>query len=453
MKNERTGITTELLYETDAYIKSFQATVLSAEKKEDGKLYLELDRTAFFPEGGGQSGDRGLMEGFQVEDTQKIDGRVYHIIDLNKAGDDKEAAERIEKNSESIRDEKDWESVFKEGNTVSGEVDFALRFRRMQNHIAEHLFCGIANKRFGYDNVGFHLSDVVTFDLDGPLTDVEIRSIEDECNKAVWENAPVTVIFPTPEEAETMPFRSKLELSEGIRLVKIEGYDLCACCAPALHSTGEIGIVKVLDSMPHRGGTRITLIAGEDAWADYRCLDGQMRELMKLFSAKRELVSEMAEEYAKKTNEMHLENTELRKEITRLYAENLLGRIDALKRSGELPGRICFFMKDADEVQVRNVINICVKEYDGIIAGFRGNDAEGYRYVRGRREDPAAGSKLKSGKEAGPAEDASTAPVSLRTFAKEMKEAFGGSGGGSEIMIQGSAPAKESVIREFFGNP
>ena len=85
MKNERAGLNTELLYETDAYTKSFRATVLSAEKKEDGKLYLELDRTAFFPEGGGQSGDRGLIEGFQVIDTQKIDGRVYHIIDLNKS--------------------------------------------------------------------------------------------------------------------------------------------------------------------------------------------------------------------------------------------------------------------------------------------------------------------------------------------------------------------------------
>ncbi|MBR4581599.1 MAG: alanyl-tRNA editing protein [Lachnospiraceae bacterium] len=431
MKNERAGLNTELLYETDAYTKSFRATVLGVEKKEDGMLYLELDRTAFFPEGGGQSGDRGLIEGFQVIDTQKIDGRVYHIIDLNKS-----------------------ESIFTEGNTVSGEVDFALRFKRMQNHIAEHLFCGIANKRFGYDNVGFHLSDVVTFDLDGPLTEEEIRSIEDACNKAVWENVPVTVLFPTPEEAETLPFRSKLELSEGIRLVKIEGYDLCACCAPALHSTGEIGIIKVLDFMPHRGGTRITLIAGEDAWADYRCIDSQMRDLMKLFSAKRELVSGMADEYAKKTNEMHLENTELRKEITRLYAENLLGIIKASGKDGRDGGKICFFMKDADEVQVRNVINICVKEYDGIIAGFRGNDEEGYRYVCGRREDPFAGSKLNAGKETGSSsEDGSLAPVSLRAFAKEMKEAFGGSGGGSEIMIQGSAPAKESVIREFFGNP
>ena len=151
---------------------------------------------------------------------------------------------------------------------------------------------------------------------------------------------------------------------------------------------------------------------------------------------------------------MHLENTELRKEITRLYAENLLGIIKASGKDGRDGGKICFFMKDADEVQVRNVINICVKEYDGIIAGFRGNDEEGYRYVCGRREDPFAGSKLNAGKETGSSsEDGSLAPVSLRAFAKEMKEAFGGSGGGSEIMIQGSAPAKESVIREFFGNP
>ena len=411
MKNERTGCNTILLYETDAYITKFQATVLDAEEREDGKVYLELSETTFFPEGCGQAGDRGLIEGCEVTDTKKIDGRVFHIL-----------------NSKEVKEK----SVsFEEGQLISGEVDFALRFRRMQNHIAEHLFCGIANKRFGYDNVGFHLSDVVTFDLDGPLTADEISSIENACNKAVWENVPVSVSFPTPGEAETLPFRSKLELSEGVRLVAIEGYDLCACCAPALHSTGEIGIIKVLDWMPHRGGTRITLIAGEDAWADYRNLDSQMRELMKLFSAKRELVSDMAADYAAKTQEMHLENTELKKEITELYAESLLNQIHA---SAGKQTKICFFMKNADEVQVRNVINKCVKEYDGIIAGFRGNDTDGYRYVCGRREGT----------------EASPEAISLREFAKRMKEAFGGSGGGSEIMIQGSAPTTESIIRTFF---
>ena len=411
MKNERTGCNTILLFETDAYITKFQATVLGAEEREDGKVYLELSETAFFPEGGGQPGDRGLIEGCEVTDTKKDDGRVFHI--LNSKG----------LKEKGIR--------FEEGQLISGEADFSLRFRRMQNHIAEHLFCGIANKRFGYDNVGFHLSDVVTFDLDGPLTAEEISSIEDDCNKAVWENVPVSVSFPTPEEAETLPFRSKLELSEGVRLVAIEGYDLCACCAPALHSTGEIGIIKVLDWMPHRGGTRITLIAGEDAWTDYRNLDSQMRELMKLFSAKRELVSEMAEDYTAKTQEMHLENTELKKEITELYAENLLNQIRA---SAGKQTKICFFMKNADEVQVRNVINKCVKEYDGILAGFRGNDTDGYRYVCGRREGT----------------EVSPEAISLRELAKQMKEAFGGSGGGSEIMIQGSAPTTESIIRTFF---
>lgn len=415
MKNERTGCNTVLLYEEDAYIKTFQGKILSVLEKE-GKLYLELSETVFFPEGGGQNGDRGRIEGYEVIDTKKIDGRVYHILEMPSQEETEKAAE-----------------ILKPGRTVSGEVDFALRFRRMQNHIAEHLFCGIANKRFGYDNVGFHLSDVVTFDLDGPLTEEEVSSIEDACNKAIWENVPVTVSFPSPEEAETLPFRSKLELSEGIRLVGIEGYDLCACCAPALHSTGEIGIVKVLDRMPHRGGTRITLIAGEDAWKDYRNIDFQMGELMKLFSAKREKVFEAASEFAAKTQEMHLENTELKKQITGLYAENLLKEIHS---GANVPTKICFFMKDADEAQVRNVINRCVKEYDGILAGFRGNDTEGYRYVCGRREG------LEKEPEA----------LSLRMLAARMKEAFGGSGGGSEIMIQGSAPAREAVIREFFAD-
>ncbi len=410
MKNERTGCRTKLLYEEDAYLKEVKTSVTDIQNSSDGTVRLELSETVFFPEGGGQAGDRGWIDDVAVSDVQKEDGRVWHIL---------EAASLKEK-----------EAVFSIGSIVDAKVDFALRFRRMQNHIAEHLFCGIANARFGYDNVGFHLSDVVTFDLDGALSDEDVAMIEDSCNRVVWENVPVLVHFPTPDEAESLPFRSKLELSEGIRLVEIKGYDLCACCAPALHTTGEIGIIKVLDRMPHRGGTRITLIAGEDAWMDYQNLDAQMRELMKLFSSKRELTAGMAADYASRMQEVHLQNTELKKEITSLCAKDLLREIKACESKPEM---YCFFMKSADEVMVRNVINICVKQYDGILAGFRGNDEDGYRYVCGRLEEPG-----------GPE------GISLRALAKEMKEAFGGSGGGSEIMIQGSAPAREVVIREFF---
>ena len=414
MKNERIENNIERIYETDAYQTSFTATVVSLSRDVSGKFLAELNRTAFFPEGGGQAGDRGRIEDFAVEDVQKIDGKVVHILDV------------------PVHLEEAVKERLAPGREVPGEVDFALRFHRMQNHLAEHLFCGIAHSRFGYDNVGFHLSDVVTFDLDGALTKEEILSIEKKCNEVVWENVPVKVHFPSAEEVEKMEFRSKLELSEGVRLVEIEGYDMCACCAPALHTTSEIGVIKVVDFMPHRGGTRLTLIAGRDAYEDYVRLDEEQRKLMKLFSAKREEVAKFAEDYAAKTNAMHTEILELKKEITGLYVEKIK-RIIEDKTAGLLPGNdpaICFFMKDADEVMVRNVINECLKTYNGILCGFRGNDKEGYRYVCGRKE--------------------ADEKESLCDYAKAIKDALGGRGGGSEVMIQGSVEATEKKIREFF---
>ena len=409
MKNERTGCNTDLIYERDAYVTHFTSVVLSAFESSESVVALELKESCFFPEGGGQSADKGTIDGFPVTDVQRVDGRVLHYVKCDDM------------------------SRFVPGQNVTGEVDFALRFLRMQNHIAEHLFCGIANKRFGYDNVGFHLSDVVTFDLDGPLTGEEIASIEEKCNEVIWENVPVLVHFPTPEEAESLPFRSKLELEDGVRLVEIQGYDLCACCAPALKSTGEIGIIKVLDFMPHRGGTRITLIAGRDAYKDYCTLDTETRELMRTYSAKREGIAAAAAEFSRKSFAMHEEITELKKEITALYIREVKELIRTKEANGAGDGRyvkcIGVIFPSADEVQSRGVINECVKEYDGILCIFRGSDGEGYRYVCGRKE---------------------AAEFSLKELAAKMKEAFGGSGGGSEIMIQGSALTNAKTIEAFF---
>lgn len=407
MQNERSENNIERIYETDAYQTSFTAKVLNLHRDASGKFLVQLDRTAFFPEGGGQLGDQGKLEDYAVEDVQKIDGVIFHILA-----------------PVPVHLEETVKAVFAEGKEVHGEVDFALRFLRMQNHLAEHLFCGIANKRFGYDNVGFHLTDVVTFDLNGPLSAEDIASIETACNEAVWKNAKVNVLFPTPEEIQTKEFRSKLELEEGVRLVEIEGYDCCACCAPTLHTLGEIGVIKVLDFMPHRGGTRITLIAGSTAWKDYANVDNQMREMMKLFSSSRELTAEYAAEFVRKTNLMHEENTTLKKEVANLFTE----KVKRLTESGK--DRILFVMKDADEAQIRGIINATVKDYDGIVIGLRGNDKEGYRYVCGRRE--------------------ANEEYSLKTLAAELKDNFGGRGGGSEVMIQGSLEAKEETIRKYF---
>ena len=192
---------TNKLYLDNSYIKEFTATVLSC--TENGENYdIILDSTAFFPEGGGQAPDKGTLDGAEVLDVKEQGEDVIHTLT----------------------------APLNVGDTVEGKIDWALRFLRMQNHCAEHILSGVIHKMFGYNNVGFHMNDsLVTFDVDGPLTAEDIERVEQEANKAVFENAQISVSYPTADEFETIDCRSKIELSDGVRLITVDGFDTCAC--------------------------------------------------------------------------------------------------------------------------------------------------------------------------------------------------------------------------------
>ena len=220
---------TRKLYYESAYTRQFAARVLSCEKA-DGGWAVSLDATAFFPEEGGQSADTGTLGGTMVLDVRERDGVVTHLTD----------------------------APLPVGETVEGELDWAARFRKMQDHSGEHIVSGLVHARFGYDNVGFHLgTDGMTVDFSGELTRLQLDEIEDAANAVVWADKPVAACFPSAEELKTLDYRSKLDLTENVRLVTIPGVDVCACCAPHVSSTGQIGVIKLLDFMRHRGGTRI----------------------------------------------------------------------------------------------------------------------------------------------------------------------------------------------------
>ena len=140
------------------------------------------------------------------------------------------------------------------GDFVAGSIDFEYRFSNMQNHSGEHIFSGLAKKYFDCTNVGFHLSDSeVTFDYDKPLSDEEIEFLEKEVNKVIYENHKIWAYYPSEEELLKLDYRSKKEIEGAVRLVEIEDVDLCACCAPHVGRTGEIGILKVVDFINYKG--------------------------------------------------------------------------------------------------------------------------------------------------------------------------------------------------------
>lgn len=408
MKNERDkNDITKLLFETDGMLTEFDALVLESGKdpETDGS-YVVLDRTAFFPEGGGQSADTGMLilkdgSSVAVTDVRTVERQVRHFTDRPVGV---QAA-------------------------VHGVLDEKKRYAMMQEHGAEHLISGLIHNIFGYDNVGFHMSEEGSvIDINGKLTKEELSDIEQRANRIVFENVPVTISFPTPEEAANIDYRSKLDVTGNVRLVTIEGYDVCACCAPHVNSTGQFGVIKIKDSMPHRGGTRITMIAGERAYEDYEKLQADNAAIMKLLSAKRDKTAEYVEDLLDRYGALKEENVTLKKSMTALETEEILERIKNRKAPDSVPEVI--FSVQKDPVGLRDLVNECTKAFDGIVCAFMGEEGD-YRYIF----SVCAGM-------------AGTADLAALT--KEFNESCSGRGGGSKVMVQGSCRTKKADIGKFF---
>lgn len=238
----------ELFYR-DPYCRAFEARVVSCEAAGKGWAVV-LDDTAFYPEGGGQPADRGTLGGVRVLDVHRRDGVIVHETDGPLAP----------------------------GTAVRGEVDWERRFDHMQQHSGEHIVSGLIHRDFGWDNVGFHLGDVVTVDFNGVLTWDDALRVEREANEEIWADRETVIVCPPPEELARIPYRSKKALAGTVRLVEFPGADRCACCGTHVARTGEIGCVKILSLMHHRGGVRLELVCGRRAlaWMD-RVADSNAR--------------------------------------------------------------------------------------------------------------------------------------------------------------------------------
>ena len=376
---------TEKLYYNDAYIKEFSAKVLSVTEC-DGGFDVVLDRTAFFPEEGGQSSDSGYINASYVRHVFEEDGTVHHLTD--KAPD---------------------------SDSVIGRLDFDERFEKMQQHTAEHIFCGIIHKLYGFDNVGFHLGDgEVTFDVNGVMSREMLDEAERLANEAVFANLDVTAYFPGTEELENIDYRAKLELTDGVRLVKIGDVDTCACCAPHVARTGEIGLIKVLDFMKHRGGVRIWLAAGRRALADYRNRYDNVLKISSILCAPQGDVASALQKYVKDTED----TKHALKESRAALAENMAYTVPLT----EVNRVIVLDGFSIDEL--RAFSNIAKEKVRGFLVALSG-EGEEYKYV------------ISSGEE-----------ISQRI--KEINAALNGKGGGRGNMAQGSFGVSLEKIEAYF---
>jgi len=377
------------LYYEDSHIKEFEATVISCEKKEN-TYELVLDKTAFFPEGGGQPGDTGWMDGIEVLDTQESGDTVIHYI-----------ASEIQADS-----------------VVKCRIDWDKRFGRMQNHSGEHVVSGIIHGMTGFNNVGFHMGeDCVTIDFDGEISQEQLAEIEKRANKAIADNIRIEAFIPSKEELNNIDYRSKKELLGDVRIVKIEGIDICACCAPHVYTTGEIELVKFISSMRHRGGTRIEMLSGKNAYDDYVSKHDSVVGISRLLSAKTDEVVEAVERIMREKEELKQQNYSLCKSVVNMYIE---------KYKNVSEGNIVIFEACLSDNHVRDIINELVKSCPGIVGVFAGNDEAGYKYVIG------------------------SSNIDLRKNGQMINSAIDGRGGGSPTMIQGNSKCTLTKITNFF---
>ena len=388
-------VSTIKLYDKDAYVTEFNAVVVSVESVEDGQFKdaskVYLDQTLFFPEEGGQEADFGTLNGQEVLDVQieKRDGKelIFHVI----KGD------------------------FKESDSVHGIIDWEHRFDQMQQHSGEHIFSGTVHNKYGYDNVGFHLSrQVVTMDFNGPLDDEQVLDIERAVNEIIVKNLEILVSWPSKEELDKLEYRSKKELDGDVRIVTIPGVDVCACCAPHVRRTGEIGFLKVLGRQNYKGGVRIFIECGLRA---LKTLGSEHALIQNLAGSLTTSIENVPGQVEKLQNELYALKGSLQKARAELTSYKL-------KEIPQDQKNVTVFVEDMDNKSVQNAINELTSTHSGFCSFFVKTDS-GYRFVSGIAEGDA------------------------RKVASALREKFGAKGGGSEKMVQGSlADASEDEIRK-----
>ena len=379
---------TRKLYYEDSHMRTFTATVTGCEETKKG-FAVTLDATAFYPEGGGQPCDLGTLGEAKVLAVHEREDAVIHYCD----------------------------KPLEPGRTVTGGIDWERRFDLMQQHSGEHIVSGLIHEKFGYHNVGFHLgNDVVTIDLDGPLSMEQLLQIEEKANRSIWENHPVKCWYPGPEELPGVPYRRKKDLPWPVRIVEFPGADICACCGTHVKFTGEIGLVKILSCVKFHQGVRVEMLCGMRAMKHLSHVYEQNRLVSQTFSAKIPETGAAAQRISDQLAVEKFRAVGLQKKLFRYIAADYAGMAFALHFEEALTSAGVRELADA-------LAEVCTVATVG-----SGSDDTGYSLcIISKTED-------------------------VRPLGKEAAAALNGRGGGKPEAFQGNFKATRKEIEEFFEN-
>ena len=325
-----------------------------------------------------------MIDGVKVLDAQEKEGIIYHKM----------------------------EAPLEVGKPVEGAIDWEERFSKMQQHSGEHIVSGLVHAAYGYDNVGFHMgTDAITIDFNGVLTKEQLKEIERKANEAVAANLDVQVQYPSKEELAHIKYRSKIEIEGQVRLVTVPGHDACACCAPHVKKTGEIGLIKLIGLQNYKGGVRVSMLCGTRAIADYDEKSESMKQLSVMLSApETEVVHEV--------ERLKEEISGYKFEMAKLQQKMLEYKVDAMEAGQDL---VVLFETELEGNAPRELVNLILERQVKVAAVFAQTDVDQYRYVIGSRV------------------------MDVRPFAKILNEKFQGRGGGKPEMVQGSVTGVQDL--------
>ena len=378
---------TEKLYYADPFLKEFTATVLDCQAGKNGYT-VTLDRTAFYPEGGGQPADHGTLDGAAVTDVHEKNGVIFHNVDR----------------------------AVEIGKTVSGSIDWAQRFDHMQQHSGEHICSGLICGQYGCDNVGFHMgTDIVTIDFNADIPWEELLEIEGQANRYIQEDHPIDIQFHRGAELDAIDYRSKKPLEGDVRIVAFPGADCCACCGTHVLRSGQVGLVKFLSVQKFREGVRIELLCGQRALDYLSRTWEQAKTIGQHLSVKPVDAAAAVERLEGELSALKMRCAGLEEAVFAGIAAEQAGK-----------GNVLLFQPPMKPDSVRKLADAVSKACGGLAAVFAGEGSH-YAYALGRADG----------------QDISAA-------VKALNGALHGRGGGRNGFAQGSVEAAQSAIEAFF---
>ena len=378
---------TEKLYYQDPFMGEFTATVLACEAGKTG-YQVVLDRTAFYPEGGGQPTDHGTLGSSNVTDVHEKDGVIFHTCD----------------------------QAVEIGETVTGRIDWARRFDHMQQHSGEHIISGILCRDYRCDNVGFHMgADTVTIDYNADISWEQALDAQRKANEVIWADQEVEIDYPSPEKLAALDYRSKKELTGKVRIVTFPEADCCACCGTHVLRAGQVGIIKVLSCQKFREGVRLEILCGKRA-LDYLCRTyDQARAIGQQLSVKPQDTLAAVERLEAELSAAKVRMAQLEEAV-----------FESMARDNEGRGDVVLFQPPMKGDSVRKLADAVAKRCGGLAAVFAGEDGQ-YAYALVR------------------ADGADIAPL-----VKDLNKTLNGRGGGRGGFAQGSVQTDRAAIEVFF---